>query len=619
MNKPPILVPLESKGKWGKTVFIEIERTELKEYNWVVYIAYLRKSTKKKEQALSIERQNDSVVLMAKHIGVPVEYINVYSDSFTGYKIKTINGTPQVKRKGWKTTTELIRKLKKPCVLLAFDPSRLTRNVPDGVTVKELLWHYWNIQKLECIRFFDGSIWDKNTPESIIDNEVAKAVTYSEVISRNKKSRNRTSLEMGILPKTIKTPKWLKATYEGLIETDDMVYVREAFEMKAKGVVVKDIVKYLHSKKITANEWSITEKIFQNELYIGKYYYDNTGKLYSVKYVSGMPSISQELWWKVQKTIGKKVGIYSEWQKGDILKGKLKTKSGRVLSAYQPTKKLASWETILKSKQYQNITEKIRISELRVLECFLEQFQQTLHNIFFSSIHTLEDDINKAYKEGVVSISPYKWRELFEDSEYREVKKEALEKTRRLIERIKETSFEDIQTVIREKYKQDNSELFIAIEEERRNLELEKERMEKDIKAYRRYAAIKNYTDAEIEETSKEMKKDIEAVNEKLSNYELRGSFEEELVRLPWILQKTFELGGKVLQERKKSNIKEDILKLIELTTFELTLDTKKELTVKLFDVLTDLENLNGGRWWGNIRTFIENYDRVKEKYGNNF
>ena len=57
-----------------------------------------------------------------------------------------------------------------------------------------------------------------------------------------------------------------------------------------------------------------------------------------------------------------------------------------------------------------------------------------------------------------------------------------------------------------------------------------------------------------------------------------------------------------MLKEANKHHIKEDVLKLIELTTFELTLDTKKELTVKLFDVLTDLEKLNGGLY--RIRTY---------------
>ncbi len=49
--------------------------------------------------------------------------------------------------------------------------------------------------------------------------------------------------------------------------------------------------------------------------------------------------------------------------------------------------------------------------------------------------------------------------------------------------------------------------------------------------------------------------------------------------------------------------------------TFELQISTKKELTVKLFDGLYNLVFLNGAPDRGNLRTFIENYDRVAKKY----
>jgi hypothetical protein len=79
------------KGNSKKAILDKTSNEEILEYNGIVYIAYLRRSTTKVEQEMSIEKQNDSVILMARNISVPIEYINIYSDSFTGYKIKTIN------------------------------------------------------------------------------------------------------------------------------------------------------------------------------------------------------------------------------------------------------------------------------------------------------------------------------------------------------------------------------------------------------------------------------------------------------------------------------------------------------------------------------------------------
>ncbi|MDD4530789.1 MAG: hypothetical protein PHO80_04560, partial [Candidatus Gracilibacteria bacterium] len=60
-------------------------------------------------------------------------------------------------------------------------------------------------------------------------------------------------------------------------------------------------------------------------------------------------------------------------------------------------------------------------------------------------------------------------------------------------------------------------------------------------------------------------------------------------VRLPEILSKTFELARKSIDKEKIEDMKDDLLKLIELTTFELTITNKKELKIQLFDVLDGL------------------------------
>jgi DNA invertase Pin-like site-specific DNA recombinase len=168
--------------------------------------AYLRRSTKKEEQEMSLEKQYDSIPLILEEMGLSMADITQsFSDSFSGYKIKTIEGRPQVKRPGFRELVKTVRAQTVPCIIVAFNPSRLTRNVPDGTTIKEFLGHHQNKQKVQYIRFFEG-IWDKTTPATVIDAEVHKAVAYSERLAQDKINNILTSLRNKKLPRTIKTP-----------------------------------------------------------------------------------------------------------------------------------------------------------------------------------------------------------------------------------------------------------------------------------------------------------------------------------------------------------------------------------------------------------------------------
>lgn len=168
--------------------------------------AYLRRSTKKEEQEMSLEKQYDSIPIILEEMGLSMADITQsFSDSFSGYKIKTIEGRPQVKRPGFRELVKIVRAQTVPCIIVAFNPSRLTRNVPDETTIKEFLGHHQNKQKVQYIRFFEG-VWDKNTPATVIDAEVHKAVAYSERLAQDKINNILTSLRNKKLPRTIKTP-----------------------------------------------------------------------------------------------------------------------------------------------------------------------------------------------------------------------------------------------------------------------------------------------------------------------------------------------------------------------------------------------------------------------------
>lgn len=65
---------------------------------------------------------------------------------------------------------------------------------------------------------------------------------------------------------------------------------------------------------------------------------------------------------------------------------------------------------------------------------------------------------------------------------------------------------------------------------------------------------------------------------------------EQYLERLPEIVQKLHELSSKVLSEADYEGMRNDIKQLIEIVSHELILNNKKELKVKLSEVLENLE-----------------------------
>lgn len=129
-------------------------------------------------------------------------------------------------------------------------------------------------------------------------------------------------------------------------------------------------------------------------------------------------------------------------------------------------------------------------------------------------------------------------------------------------------------------------------------------------------------TDEDFLLAKEQMVRDMENLEASITWLSESTDIEDFLHRLPEILSKIFELSSKTLSEADSRGVKDDFFKLIELTIFELSISTKKELQVKLFEGLEDVLKLKNNVWLANsqrIRTFIENFDRVKEKYGSTF
>lgn len=152
---------------------------------------------------------------------------------------------------------------------------------------------------------------------------------------------------------------------------------------------------------------------------------------------------------------------------------------------------------------------------------------------------------------------------------------------------------------------------------EQKKLELEMEKKEILKKAF------KGWFSAEFANEMKEdTEKEIQEVQSQIDFLSESTNIEEYLDRLSEILQNLHELSSRVLCEADYVWWRDDIRQLMEIVLHELTLTNKKELKVKLLEGLENLET--GKMWYGAINTthtrtaikeFVENYDRVKEKY----
>ncbi len=105
-----------------------------------------------------------------------------------------------------------------------------------------------------------------------------------------------------------------------------------------------------------------------------------------------------------------------------------------------------------------------------------------------------------------------------------------------------------------------------------------------------------------IDRLTAKKRKELEETQILIDEYSKLDEVSQYIEMLPEILSKTFELATSALRLRKIKEAREDILKLIEICTFELSVNTKKELKVKLFDTLDGVFILNGGRY--RIRTY---------------
>lgn len=348
--------------------------------------AYLRMSTKKKNQEDSIENQNNKVLAQARSLGIDVEEIQRFEDAgVTWFKnVKTKNGKIESRPRAWLTKLlAAIDAVKIPCLLFAYDPSRLARNSNDGGVIIERLWHNWNEQKIEKIYFSmgDGDMWDGKTQKTDMISSFMLAERESEKRSDHMKDNINGHLTKSIFPPMTPTPPWLKATKNGLEITDEMQYVQRAMEMRIEGKSLKAIYKYTSSKNIKTSQNSITDTIFLNSLYIGTYQ-DRQGEIFeNLRFVSWKPPISPVFFAELRKHIGMKTGWYGEKQEEwDII--------SRLLAWEQDINKTKSFSLDIKKDKHRNYKSSafwgFSKSESKILKDFIDQAIPKIVTIYFN-------------------------------------------------------------------------------------------------------------------------------------------------------------------------------------------------------------------------------------------
>ncbi len=700
----------------GKTVLQSVTKTGKPIF------AYLRMSTKKKNQEDSIENQNNKVLAQVRSLGINIEDIQRFEDAgISWYKrVKTKDGKILSRPREWLTQLlNAIDILKEPCLLFTYDPSRLARNSSDAGVIIERLWHNWNKQKIERIYFSmgDGDMWDGKTPRTDMLSSFISAERESEKKGKYMKDNILWHLQNKIFPPMIPTPPWLKATKQGLEVTDKMQYVQRAMQMRIDGKSLKTIHTYISSQWIKTSLTSITNSIFLNPLYIGTYQ-DWQGEIIEdLRFVSWKPPISNVFFAELRKHIGKKTGWYWEKQEKDDIIAKL-------LTWKQDIDKIKSFSLDTKKDKNKNYKSNaywgFSRSEIKILKDFIYQAIPKIVTIYFNFYNIkrdqLENEMNLELKwlsssKRTVDRADIQIKELEEELKVLEAENSRIalimalyldwldlddlnkmnlqelldeldfqsdlfKKTTELkrVDRQKRhfmrqfsSKFIELETIhnkvfydywkkygelynlntieflgeIKEfdmsriRAKNYSKDRLISVINESRNLDIDiqndskEERLkqlnnklikvEEETKRERinltKLLAKEVITKEAYNETLEDMdkeKKDIESQIEKLWE---STDIEQFLERLPEILTKTFELASKALSSADIDAINSELRQLIEIVTFELEIGNKKELLVKLQPGLNNLVFLDGAPDMGNLRTFVENYDRVARKY----
>lgn len=216
-----------------------------------------------------------------------------------------------------------IDKCKTPCILIARDTSRLSRNPKDNLVLTDRLYGDNECkQKIETIYFlgknFEIIEWNNKTNKKALTDKLKQ--NYDESLETKEKSLNGILIRLSNSEFPYAAPKGLSSFMLNgrriLKQNEKISFVKRAFEMKAEGKTHKDISKYLRQYgEIRLSDKELTDRLFKNTVYIGEYTEKTTGSHFTnLQFFESMPPIPFSLWDKVQKCLGRKISQYGEKQ-----------------------------------------------------------------------------------------------------------------------------------------------------------------------------------------------------------------------------------------------------------------------------------------------------------------
>jgi DNA invertase Pin-like site-specific DNA recombinase len=185
------------------------------------YILYARKSTEQEErQAMSIESQENELLRMSEKFGIKID--------------KTYKESMSAKKAGRPIFNEMVEYIEKQkdCIVLAWKVDRLTRNIPDGGKIIELL-EKGNIKE---IRTIDKVIMDNPSDKFMLVMDFGVGKKYSDDLSVNVKRGNRAKMEKGGWP-GIAPLGYLndKANRSILVDTLRAPFIQKMFDLYNTG------------------------------------------------------------------------------------------------------------------------------------------------------------------------------------------------------------------------------------------------------------------------------------------------------------------------------------------------------------------------------------------------
>lgn len=589
----------------------------------VCIFAYLRKSTDKEEQKDSITQQEEGVERIAKELGLDMSKITNFTETKSGFENR--------KRVEWGKMLEEIDKQKQPCILIARDTSRLSRNPTDNLAIANRLFGDNHTKKTLWKIYFlgDGAViqeWNQMSDKKYIVDKLHQ--NYIESIETKTKSINGHILKLDswIYPYT--PPKGLgHIVHQGkriLKQNEKMPFVRKAFEMKAEGRNHKKISKYLlEFWGIKLSDRELSDRLFSNLVYIWEYVEKNTNlEFKNLLFFEGNPPIARSLWDKVQLNKGKKKDNYWEKQGNFALGSILRTESGKKLSGYLKKG----------TNQYKNTIEGIHVSEKWILQEYLKYMKQAVFarciDLYIETSlkngqmddrevsHWRESWIDflmgsnnpdsmfsdfNSNPDTVISIGPYPddleldWEVVSEITsippnttiEFMANTLENLsENYSSIIKKFQELFAEYIDCVST-LFDANNSEMREMQKSKLKNLELEKKNIEIEnthvLENFLRMRVIIEGADSVVKETIKNGQNRILAIHQEMESLQNEDEFEIFCKRLPVLLKKTFELSEKALFQEEYNEIQQDLYDLINATTFELKIGKKKALEIGLY------------------------------------